>query len=106
MRRFWKEFENCNNCIYPKIIKDILSLCAIDQATFGDLTEHSIEEVEKIVNQNKSVLKNSVYASVYDKNEEFKFLFGHRLILLTLTSSYIELICTKKAFRQIHHKCK
>lgn len=88
MRRFWSEFEKFNNCKYPKIIKDILKLCAIDQGTLVDITEETIEQIEKIVNKNKNILKKSCYASFVDKSEEFKLLFGHRLSLLNIPEKY------------------
>lgn len=104
MNTFWKAFEEHSVCKYPKVIKDILNLCAIDRATFIDINENSIAEIECIVNQNKSVLKKSCYESIYEKDEQFKFLFGHRLLLLTLPQKY-KLFCEhqkkKKESRKI-----
>lgn len=96
MQRFWNEFEKFSNCKYPKVIKDIFKLCAIDQATFIDITESTIEDIEKIVNKNKSVLKKSCYNSIFEKDEEFKFLFGHRLLLITLPEKYKSFFDDKK----------
>lgn len=87
MNKFWREFENFY-CMYPKFIKNILALCAIEQATFADISKRTIDEIEKIVNKNKSVLKNSPYASIVNTNEEFKFIFGHRLLLMNLPQKF------------------
>lgn len=95
MRLFWREFEKLNNCKYPKVIKDILKLCAIDRATFVDINENTIVEIENLVNKNKSVLKNSCYASAYEKDEKFQLLFGHRILLLSLPQKYT-LYCNDK----------
>lgn len=86
------------------MIKDILNLCAIDRATFIDLNEEIIKNIEEEVNKNKYILKGSCYSSAYDKDEQFKFLFGHRLLLKTLPEKY-KLFCKdgdeKKKSRKI-----
>lgn len=88
MRRFWTDFEKFTNCKYPSVLKKILNLCAIDRSTFSDINEQIIVQIEQIVNENQSVLKNSVYANVSDGRKNFKFLFGHRLSLLNLPEKY------------------
>lgn len=101
--RFWRDFEKFNNCKYPTIIKDILAFCAIEQVTFSDINDDIIKEIEAFVNQNKSVLQKSLekssYANVFDDDQEFKFLFGHRLLLLKLPIKY-QLFCDKKMKRK------
>lgn len=101
MSLFWREFEEFNNSKFPKVIKDILKLCAIDRATFVDITEDTIVQIENIVNKNKSVLKKSCYASCYEKNEKFEFLFGHRLLILSLPKKYTLFCNDKKEKKQL-----
>lgn len=88
MNYFWRQFEQFNNCKYPKVIKDILKFCAIDKRTFEDIDEKTVTEIEQVVNKNKIILKESEYHSVFEKDEEFKFLFGHRLFLQNLSKKY------------------
>lgn len=83
MEKFWREFEKYCEYKYPKFIKKIiLNLCAIDEATITDISEQTIDEIEKIVNENKTILKDSPYADNFEKkNEEFKFLYGSTFII-------------------------
>lgn len=80
MDRFWKQFETFHNYKIPKVIKDILRNSAIDQSTFDLINEEVIKEIEIEVNKDKSVLKGSIYEK--ESNENFKFLIGHRHLLL------------------------
>lgn len=88
MNRFWNEFQQFHSCKFPKIIKDILDFCGIDKSTFDAINEDIIKEIEETVNKNKSILKGSIYDKTSDKANEFKFLFGHRILLLSLPSKY------------------
>lgn len=84
MNTFWKQFETFHNCKYPDFIKRILNFCGIHEASFSDFDEKVINDIEKLVNKNKSVLKDSSYSL----EEEFKFLYGHRLLLIKLPERY------------------
>lgn len=97
MRRFWSKFEQFTNIKYPAVIKRILKVCGIDRASFTDITEDTIEQIEKIVDKNKSILKDSVYEKIYIENTEFKLLFGHRLSLLNFSRKYIQFCEHEKA---------
>lgn len=100
MNHFWKEFQDFNNCTFPKFIKDILNLCAIDKTTLEQIDEKTITEIEKIVNQKKSILIKSPYAKAFEKDEEFKFLYGHRLLLLSLPQKLAKFREFKKKNKQ------
>lgn len=91
MDRFWREFELFHDIKIPKVIKRIFELCAIDKSTFDVINEKLLNDIEVIVNKNKTVLKDSVY----EKDKEFKFLFGHRVLLLSIPSRY-KLFCDDK----------
>lgn len=67
MQSFWRAYEKFYNCNIPKLIKNILHFCAIDKSTLSDINETTITEIEKIVNSNKSLLKNSSYALKTEK---------------------------------------
>lgn len=88
MERFWKQFEEFIGCKIPKIIKEILSFCAIDTLVFDEINEQVIKDIEQTVNRNKSILKNSAY----DKDGDFQFLLGHRILLLSFPKKY-QLFC-------------
>lgn len=100
MNRFWRDFEKFHNCKYPKFIKDILAFSGIDQATLADINEKTIDEIEKIINTSinenelenktvlKSVFKNSPYEKTLNNSENFKFLIGHRLLLINLPPKF------------------
>lgn len=88
MQHFWRQFAKGTNTHFPKVIKDILQLCTIDQSTISENNDKVITDIETEVNKNKWVLRNSNYANVYEENEDFRFLFGHRLLLLSLPQKY------------------
>lgn len=99
MDRFWREFQQFHNCKFPKIIKQILNFCDINKSTFDAINENIIKEIETIVNDNKSILKGSVYDNLDDNAKNFEFSFGHRVLLLSLPLKY-------KLFREELNKQK
>lgn len=104
----WNQFEKFNDCKYPKIIKEILKFCAIDRTTIDQLNNESIKSIEQFINQNKAkfletsadTLEKSDYKNFVTNNEEFKFLFGHRLFLLNFSQKYKQLLDHQKNARK------
>lgn len=104
----WNQFEKFNDCKYPKVIKEILKFCAIDRTTIDQLNNESIKSIEQFINQNKAKLletsadsfKKSDYKAFVTNDEEFKFLFGHRLFLLNFSQKYKQFLDHQKNERK------
>lgn len=78
---FWCKLENFTGNKYPKFIKEILNFCGYDnEHSIVLLNEGSIIEIEEKVNSNKWLLKHTVY----ERNDTFKFLIGHKALVLKL----------------------
>lgn len=105
----WNQIEKFYDCKYPKIIKEILKFCAIDRTTIDQLNNESIKSIEQFMNQKKAKLleisadsfKKGDYKKFVTNDEEFKFLFGHRLFLLNFSQKYKQFLDHQKNARKI-----
>lgn len=88
--KFWTEFENFLGYKFPSVLKDILTINGLNNLAFEFIDTNTIDNLEKVVDKNKDILKKSDY----EKNieEPFKFSFGHRLLLLNIPKKYKEFI--------------
>lgn len=67
------------------MIKNILILCGYDhQIAFENFNRDEIKVIEDFINENFTVKPDIFRGSVYEQSDCFKFLPGHRAILLSL----------------------
>lgn len=93
--KLWAEFEAYIGHKFPKVLKDILNFNGLDNdLAFELIDSNAIDNLEKVVNENKEILKKSSYEKTIQ--EPFKFSFGHRLLLLNLSKKYKEFTEDKK----------
>lgn len=78
----FNKLEKFTGIKYPQFIKDILLNNGFDweYALLG-ITEKEIEKLEADVNENKHLIKDTIYET---KEGTFKFLIGHRIVLLNI----------------------
>lgn len=77
---------------FPKIIYKLLCDCGFDNKTSIRLINgQTVKLLESYVNKNRNILKNSTY----DRNKEFEFSIGHKLLILNLPSYLNQLEKTK-----------
>lgn len=69
---------------YPKFIVNILKLCSFDGHSLRNINENTIKDIEKFVQHNPIVLKNTVYQKDLEADDpvDFKFKIGHKYLLL------------------------
>lgn len=93
--KFWADFEAFVGHKFPKILKDILNINGLDnELAFEFIDSNAIDNLEKVVNENKEILKKSSYEKTIELPS--KFSFGHRLLLLNLSKKYKEFSEDKK----------
>lgn len=100
--RLFSRIESIDNCKYPKFIKEILTECGFEtEASLQIINEQSITEVEKVINNSES-LRKKLEATIYAKKDgtlktiPFKFLLGHKLLILQIASTVSRYNVTKK----------
>lgn len=93
----WNDFEKFLGHQFPECIKKILSANGLDNSLAFDLIDTKvIDDLEKFVETNRSILTNSVYEN---QTGQFKFLFGHRLLIQNIPKKYKEYCDSKKNAR-------
>lgn len=80
---FGKKFPNCIKAILTKSGYD--NIYAVEA-----INEENILKIEQFLSENKHLLKNTVYDKNSDKSAPFKFLPGHRAIILELPNKIEE----------------
>lgn len=79
---------------YPKFLKNILIHCGFDcESTLSLLNEDAIDKIEKEVDIKKELIKNTIYEK---KEGNFKFLIGHKQLILAIPETLAETIRAKK----------
>lgn len=86
--------EKLIGCIYPSFLKYVLLRSGFDcESALLLLNEDKINKIELDVAANPELLKNTVYEN---KNGEFKFLVGHRELILNIPETIRLAIRQKK----------
>lgn len=84
----FKHIEKVTKVKYPQFIKKILADCGYDSAvSLQTIDEKAIDKIEVEINSNLIIYRDYFENTLYEKkldNSEFKFLIGHRAILLDL----------------------
>lgn len=100
--RVFNRIESFDNCKYPKFIKEILTECGFEtEASLQIINEQSITEVENLINNSES-LRKKLEATIYVKKDgtlktiPFKFLLGHKLLILQIASTVSRYNIAKK----------
>lgn len=69
----------------PKFVVDVLKTCAFTNITsLKEINSEIVNEIEEFCNENQELLSNSMIGTVYEHMKPFKFLPGHRLLILKL----------------------
>lgn len=72
----------------PRGISNILIESGYDtQSTLETIDKNSVKAIEDYVNENRILLKNTVYESLIDSDTIFKFKPGHRAVILSLPTA-------------------
>lgn len=75
-------------------MKNILIHCGFDcESTLSLLNEDAIDKIEKEVDIKKELIKNTIYEK---KEGNFKFLIGHKQLILAIPETLAETIRAKK----------
>lgn len=95
----FSRLEKHNKNRYPIFIKNILIEAGYDSAAaLKTIEKNSIEQIEKIVNENTILLKDTQY--VNDNGQlkivPFKFKVGHEALILNIPKDLIEYLSKKK----------
>lgn len=101
-RKFWLDFEKFIGSRLPKDIPNILTACGYDSelAIIG-LKEKDLETIEKEVDKNKDILKNSTdYKNNYNSPERFVLKPGHKSLILSLPKKFEDFLEEKKKDEQ------
>lgn len=97
----FSQLEKFTGSKYPAFLKKILINSGFDcESSLLLLNEEVIKNLESEVNLKKELLKNTVYDS---KDGDFKFLIGHRQLLLNIPptiNARIEKIKSRKKKNQ------
>lgn len=97
--RIFTQLEKFNRSKYPKFLKQILIETAFNiPASLKAINEQSIESIEKFVNNDLKLLNKTEY--VNEKGElkvkPFKFLIGHKALILNFPKEIDVLKAAKK----------
>lgn len=88
-KRFWLNFESYLQSKLPKYLKDILTSTGFDnELSISSINSDSVSDIEKFVSENKHLLKDTIYEKSCESS--FKFLPGHRRLLLLLPNRFSE----------------
>ncbi|XP_031623022.1 uncharacterized protein LOC116340587 [Contarinia nasturtii] len=69
----------------PKCVVDILkALEFTNVVALKEINSETVKQIEEFCNENPEVLGHSLIGTVYEKVKPFKFLLGHRLVILQL----------------------
>lgn len=88
--KLWSKLESFSGHKYPKEIKYILNICGFDsELSLKEIKEQTIESIEEIVNNNLSQNNSELIEALKDSSYEgkplpFKFLLGHKLLILSI----------------------
>lgn len=92
--KVWSDLENFLSFKYPKVIKNILNICGFDNSlSLKGINEETIKLIEETVNENTSVLKGSVY----EAKLPFKFLPGHKILILSIPKHIVDFKAKKQS---------
>lgn len=98
-KHLWNEFEKFLGRKYPQFIKDILEANGLDNSLSFDLINPElVDNLEKFVEDNKSFIQNTPYEDI---TSQFRFLIGHRLLILDIPIKYREFVEYKNNQRLI-----
>lgn len=84
---------------YPQFIKNILISCGFEsEASLKTINEQSIELIENYVNRKKELLEGTNYINEDGSltSDPFKFLIGHKLLLLSIPQTIVEYTSEKR----------
>lgn len=99
----WEEFNRSLCCNLPDIVVNILNECGYEnELSLQQITVEHLKEIENYVQLNLRVLLNG---TIYEKqNGEFKFLPGHRVLILNLPKQVEQFVAkrTKSKSRQLN----
>lgn len=86
-RQIFSLLEEFTKSKYPKFIKQILIENAFDsEAALKTIEKSSVDKIEKIINENTDLVKDTVYVNNDGslKKSPFKFLLGHEALILNI----------------------
>lgn len=89
IRDCWDEIEDIIRESLPKCIIKILSACGYDSMLgISGIDESAVTEVEQYVNNNRNIIREleCCFANTYKRLEKFRFLPGHRILILHLSN--------------------
>lgn len=102
-----KAIEHFHKIKYPPFLKKNLNTCGFEsEASLGIICEQSIAEIEQIVNSKKELLEGTIYLKEDGSlhSEPFKFLIGHRLLILSIPKSFSEYKDNKEKNKKLNLK--
>lgn len=94
------KLEKVSRSKYPKFIKNILIETAFNTpAALKAINEASIEQIESIMNNDLNLLNKTVYVNERGelKKKPFKFLIGHKALILNFPKEISELELWQKS---------
>lgn len=90
----------------PDFIKKILKACGYDhQIAFENFNREEIKEIEDFINEQFKEKPEFLLGTVYEQSECFKFLPGHRAILLSLPE-IVKKVKESKSQKKLNKKTK
>lgn len=97
----FKHLEKFTQEKYPKFLKSISIYSGFDsEPALQAITEKEIQQIEEVINEDKDFLKINLKGTNYEKhledeNFKFKFLIGHKTILLKIPQTLDDYIKQK-----------
>lgn len=83
--KFWKKVEEHLNNIYPKYIVNILHGFGFDnKASLKCVNENALKIIESLIKTKPHLLEKTPYEKELAKNDDFKFLLGHKLLFTNI----------------------
>lgn len=103
-RNVFNRLEKFNGNKYPKFIKNILIYCGFEnEISLSTINEKSIEEIEQNINQNIALLRGTNYIDTNGSliSAPFKFLLGHKSLILNIPKTIEEFTDNKKKKKSV-----
>lgn len=98
----FRKLEKFNECKYPSFIKFVLKFCGFEEeSTLLLINEETIKKIEEEVTKNKQLIAKTVYEKNTQADEEFRFLIGHKDLILNIPKTLKDSVKSKKSKKQL-----
>lgn len=79
------ELKNKMGVELPKCVVDILKICGFtNRLLLENINSEAVDQIEQFCNQNRTLISEIMIGSIYENMQLFKFVPGHRLLILNL----------------------